>query len=69
MTCERCQGLMVGERICDLQGTNGDFVWTAIVACCGNVVDATILKNRRQSTEALDPLTVYNPRGPRLVAT
>ena len=69
MTCERCDGLMVSERIDDLQGLNSD-LWANGYRCflCGNVIGATILENRRQSTEAPTPLTVYSPRMARLVA-
>lgn len=69
MTCERCHGLMVGERICDLQGTSGDLCVDGYrCLLCGNVVDATILVNRRRSSEVLEPLTVYSLGVPRLVA-
>jgi hypothetical protein len=69
MTCERCDGLMVSEQIYDLQGTNSDLCTNGYrCLLCGNVIDATILENRRQSTEAPTPLTVYSPRMPRLVA-
>lgn len=69
MICERCDGLMVGEQICDLQGTNSDLCANGYrCLLCGNVVDETILENRRRSTEALESLTVYSPRMPRLVA-
>ena len=69
MTCERCEGLMVSEQICDLQGTNSELGVNGYrCLLCGNVVDATILENRRRSIEALEPLTVYSPRMPRLVA-
>ncbi len=70
MTCERCHGLMVSERICDLQGTHGALCPVDGFRCllCGNVVDPTILENRRRSSEVVEPLTVYSPRMPRLVA-
>lgn len=69
MTCERCHGLMVGERIYDLQGTNGDLCVDGYrCLLCGNVVDTTILANRRRSSDAVERLTVYSHRMPRLVA-
>lgn len=69
MTCERCHGLMVGERICDLQGTSGDlYVDGYRCLLCGNVVDTTILTNRRRSSERVESLTAYSPRMPKLVA-
>lgn len=47
MTCERCDGLMVGEWFCDLQET-GDDICVEGYRCllCGELVDAVILKNR-----------------------
>ncbi len=69
MTCERCHGLMVSEQICDLQETNSD-PCTNGYRCllCGNVVDTTILANRRRSSESVEPRTASSPRLPRLVA-
>lgn len=69
MTCERCHGLMVGERICDLQGTNSDLCANGYrCLLCGNVVDKTILENRRRSMDAIESLALISPRMPRLVA-
>ncbi len=69
MTCERCDGLMVSEQICDLQGTLGELCANGYrCLLCGNVVDTTILANRGRSFETIEPLTVYSPRMPRLVA-
>lgn len=69
MTCERCDGLMVSEQICDLQGTNRELCANGYrCLLCGNVVDPTILDNRRRSSETVEPLTVYSRRMPRLVA-
>jgi hypothetical protein len=45
MTCERCHGLMVGERMCDLQGTSDDLCVDGYrCLLCGNVVDTMILQ-------------------------
>ena len=69
MTCERCNGLMVREQICDLQGTNGELCAGGHrCLLCGNVVDAMILENRRRSTASFDPIMVTNPSMPCLVA-
>ncbi len=69
MTCERCDGLMVSEWICDLHGMNSDLCANAYrCVLCGNVVDAAILENRRRSTEALGARTVYCPGMSGLVA-
>ena len=69
MTCERCEGLMVSERICELQGTSGDLCVDGYrCLLCGNVVDTTIVENRRRSSETVEPLTVYSPRMPKFVA-
>ena len=69
MRCERCNGLMVGERICDMNGTGGDLCVDGYrCLLCGNLVDTVILENRRRSTDAVEPLTVSSPYMPRLVA-
>ena len=69
MTCERCDGLMVSERICDLQGMSSDLCADGYrCLLCGNIVDTTILENRRRLTDAVEPLTVSSPYMPRLVA-
>lgn len=56
MTCGRCDGLMVDERICDWEATEGDRC-TDGHRCllCGDIVDAVIIGNRRLTTD---------PRGP-----
>ena len=69
MRCERCNGLMVGEEICDLQGTNGDLCVDSFrCLLCGNVVDTMILENRQRSIDAGGSVTWTSPRMPRLVA-
>ena len=69
MTCKRCDGLMVSERICDLQGMSSDLCADGYrCLLCGNIVDTTILENRRRLTDAVEPLTVSSPYRPRLVA-
>ncbi|MGE3151968.1 MAG: hypothetical protein AB7G48_11680 [Nitrospiraceae bacterium] len=69
MTCERCEGLMVSELICDLQELSSDLRANGYrCLLCGNLVDAVILENRRRSTNAVESITVYSPRMPRLVA-
>lgn len=68
MTCERCDGLMVNERICDLQGMNSDLSDGYRCLLCGNLVDTTILENRRRSIDAVESLAWTSPRMPRLVA-
>ncbi len=50
MTCPRCQGLMVGDLSCDLAETQGMWVKTTRCMNCGHVTDATIEKNRMQSS-------------------
>ncbi len=68
MTCERCHGLMVSEQIYDLQWMNSDLhVDGYRCLLCGNLVDATILENRRRSIDTAGVLTLMNPRVPRLV--
>lgn len=69
MTCGRCDGLMVSERMCDPQGmSSGRCADGYRCLLRGDIVDKTILENRRCSTEAIDPLTVSGPYMPRLVA-
>jgi len=70
MTCERCNGLMVSERICDLQGMNSDLCANGYrCLLCGNLVDATILDNRRRSIDAAESLNWTSRRMPQVVAT
>jgi hypothetical protein len=69
MTCERCHGLMVSERICDPQGMSSDLCVDGYrCLLCGNIVDATILENRRHSTGTIETRTVSDPHMSRLVA-
>jgi hypothetical protein len=54
---------MVTERICDLQGLSSDLRIDGYrCLLCGDVVDATILENRRRSTEALQLGSGFNDR-------
>jgi len=69
MTCDRCDGLMVSEQICDLQGMNSDLCVDGYrCLLCGNLVDTVILDNRSRSTDAVEPITLRGPRMQRLVA-
>ncbi|MDP1948315.1 MAG: hypothetical protein Q8L77_12540 [Nitrospirota bacterium] len=69
MACERCGGLMVSERIYDLQGMNGDLCPTSYrCLLCGDLVDTVILENRSRSTGAVEPMVLRRPRMQRLVA-
>lgn len=68
MTCERCNGLMVSERICDFEGMNSDLCANGYCCLlCGNLADATILENRRRFIDAVGSLAWTSPRPPRLV--
>ena len=70
MTCERCNGLMVSEQICDLQGMNSDLCANGYrCLLCGNLVDATILDNRRRSIDAAESLNWTSRRMPQVVTT
>lgn len=69
MTCERCEGLMVSERIYDVQRMNSDpCVDGYRYLICGNLVDTVILENRSRSTDAVEPIMVRSPCMPQLVA-
>ena len=69
MRCERCNGLMVGERIFDMNGTGGDLSVDGYrCLLCGNLVDTVILENRSRSIDETSPITVRGPRMQRLVA-
>lgn len=66
MTCQRCDGLMVSERICDLQGLSSDLcVDSYRCLLCGDVVDAMMLEHRKR---AVEPLPNVSARPLRLVA-
>lgn len=69
MMCERCDGLMVSERICDLRGTGRDLCGEGYrCLLCGNLVDATILDNRRRSIDSVEGLNRTRPHLPQIVA-
>ena len=69
MTCERCNGLMVSERIYDFQGMISDLCVDGYrCLICGNLVDTLILKNRSPSTDAVEPMTLKGPLIQRFVA-
>lgn len=69
MTCDRCNGLMVSERIYDFQGMSSDLCVDGYrCLLCGNLVDTVILENRSRSTDAGEPMTLRRPRMQRLVA-
>ncbi len=62
MTCDRCDGLMVNERIDDL-GMSHDLRVDGY--CCllrGDIVDATIRKHRRRSAEVLQSVSGFTDR-------
>jgi len=68
MTCQRCDGLMVSERICDLQGMNSDLCGDGYrCLLCGDLVDAVILDNRKRSIDADGIPALTSLRMPRLV--
>lgn len=69
MTCERCQGLMVREQMCDLQGTDGNLCVEGFrCLLCGNITDSMILQNRRRSTASIESILFTSPRMLRPVA-
>ncbi len=69
MTCERCDGLMVSERIYDLQGLSSDLHIDGYrCLLCGNVIDATILEHRKRSAGVAEPLSNVSARSLGLVA-
>lgn len=69
MTCDRCNGLMVSERIYDFQGMSSDLCVDGYrCLLCGNIVDATILENRRRSIDVVGSSTLISPRMQRLIA-
>jgi len=70
MTCEKCDGLMVPEQMCDLQGTSSDLYADAYrCVLCGNVVDKTILENRRRFIDVVESGALPSSPLPQLVAT
>ncbi|MBX3120672.1 MAG: hypothetical protein R3B11_17865 [Nitrospira sp.] len=69
MTCTRCDGLMVSEQMCDLRGTDSELCASGYrCLLCGDVVDATILANRRRPVEASVRLIAEYPRMPSVAA-
>ncbi|MDR4474952.1 MAG: hypothetical protein R3B11_02970 [Nitrospira sp.] len=68
MTCERCNGLMVREQICDLEGRSSSLCVDGYCCLlCGDLVDALILENRKRSTVSAEPILFTTPRMPRMV--
>lgn len=66
MTCERCEGLMVSERISDMQGMSSDLCANGYrCLLCGNLVDELILENRQRFAGTTGTLMMANPRMPR----
>ena len=47
MTCSRCSGLIVEDRLLDVEGAFGE-MWTTSLRCmnCGHVHDSVIAQNR-----------------------
>lgn len=68
MPCERCDGLMVSERICDLGMSNDLCVDGYRCPLCGDVIDAMILEHRKQSAGVVESLKKLNARPLGLVA-
>ncbi len=68
MTCDRCNGLMVEEQICDLQGRSSSLLVDGYrCLLCGDLVDALILENRKRSTDSAQAISFTSPRMPQLV--
>ena len=54
MDCQRCHGLMVQDRLYDLQDTHIHCdVWRCI--CCGNIFDTQIFLNKRNWQPRFQP--------------
>ena len=69
MTCERCNGLMVSERIYDCKGMSSALCVDGYrCLLCGNLVDSVILENRSRSTNTVEPITLKGPLMQRFVA-
>ncbi len=62
MTCDRCDGLMVNERIDDLGMSHDLRVDGYRCLLRGDIVDAMILENRRRSAEALQSVSGFTDR-------
>ncbi len=68
MTCERCNGLMVREQICDLQGQSSSLCIDGYrCLLCGDLVDALIREHRKRSTHSSDSIVRTSPHRPPLV--
>jgi hypothetical protein len=50
--CERCGGLMIGERCMDIgESLGGYWFWAMRCIQCGDIVDEVILRNRCRPQE------------------
>lgn len=66
MQCARCQGLMVKDRLVDLQESNSS-IWLHVWRCmnCGEVVDAHIVERRTMNRLAGRSSPPTSGAGPR----
>lgn len=62
MTCNRCDGLMISERIHDLGMSNDLYADGYRCLLCGDIVDTMILEHRRRSAEALQSVSGFTDR-------
>ena len=62
MTCSRCCGLMVEDRLLDMEGAFGE-MWTTSLRCmnCGHVHDSVIAQNRLARPEKVLVLSSGEP--------
>lgn len=68
MTCHRCHGLMLMERMCDYHEIGGDRCFDGYRCLqCGAITDPVILKNRQQVVAA-NVNKQGTPRLPQYVA-
>lgn len=54
MTCGRCNGLVVSERISEMNGASGSLCVNGYrCLLCGDLVDAVILENRQRTADSI----------------
>ena len=65
MNCSRCHGLMVGDDLIDVRESYVP-MWIRSLRCisCGNIVDATITRNRVRQQADVVPTLGANVRRP-----
>lgn len=64
-SCERCGGLMYGVSLLDIKSSQERRIEAMECILCGNIVDSTILRNRRRALVGTVPAASERGRPPQ----